>query len=183
MDLLAFELIASPLLLLAATLAVRRWGESVGGSFVGLPLTSGPISLFLALEQGAPFARDATAGSLTATVAQAAAVWVYCLLAARGCVVAIVGACVVGPAGAHRAHRGAGAGRDGRGAGVRVMRGMATGLLEFAVFFYGLSLALHRVSIPLAYGAALVAALGAQAWAFRRLRARVRPAAAAPQPR
>jgi hypothetical protein len=39
------------------------------------------------------------------------------------------------------------------------------------------------MSIPLAYGAACMAALGAQAWAFRRWRERARPAAAAPQPR
>ena len=93
MDLLPFKLIASPLLLLVAKQAARRWGESIGGLFLGLPLTSGPISLFLALEQGAPFARDATAESLTATAAQAAAVWAYRVLAGRGCLLAILGSC------------------------------------------------------------------------------------------
>ena len=50
MDLLALKLTFAPILLAAATLAVRRWGEIVGGLLVGLPLTSGPISVFLALE-------------------------------------------------------------------------------------------------------------------------------------
>lgn len=84
MDLLAFKLVATPLLLLAASLAVRRWGESAGGFIVGLPLTSGPISLFLALERGPAFAQQATAGSLAATAAQAAFGLAYCALAPHG---------------------------------------------------------------------------------------------------
>ncbi len=84
MDLLAFKLLLTPLLLLAASLAVRRWGETVGGFVVGLPLTSGPISLFLALERGPAFAAQATAGSLVATAAQAAFGLVYVRLAPRG---------------------------------------------------------------------------------------------------
>ncbi len=49
MNLLLLKLVLSPLLLLMATLAVRRWGAAVGGLLVGLPLTSGPVSIFLAL--------------------------------------------------------------------------------------------------------------------------------------
>ncbi|WP_374568274.1 hypothetical protein [Ideonella sp.] len=86
-----FKLISAPLLLLAATLAVRRWGESVGGFLVGLPLTSGPISLFLALDHGAPFAQQASSGSLIATGAQAVFCVAYCQLAAFGWPAALVG--------------------------------------------------------------------------------------------
>lgn len=93
MDLLAFKLVASPLLLLAASLAARRWGDSVGGLIVGLPLTSGPISVFLALERGPAFAQQATAGSLIATVAQAAFGLAYCRWAHRGWRAALVGGC------------------------------------------------------------------------------------------
>ena len=71
MDLLVFKLTATPLLIAAATLAARRWGQAVGGWLVGLPLTSGPVILFLALDQGAPFAAAATEGSLQGVVAQA----------------------------------------------------------------------------------------------------------------
>lgn len=71
MDLVAFKLTATPLLIAAATLAARRWGQAVGGWLVGLPLTSGPVILFLALDQGPAFAADATTGSLQGVLAQA----------------------------------------------------------------------------------------------------------------
>ena len=50
------KLIAAPLLLALATLAARRWGTVLGGILIGLPLISGPISVFLAIENGAGFA-------------------------------------------------------------------------------------------------------------------------------
>ena len=59
-------------MVLAASLAARRWGEAVGGWLVGLPLTSGPVAVFLALEQGPAFATDAAAASNAGVVAQAA---------------------------------------------------------------------------------------------------------------
>jgi hypothetical protein len=92
MDLLLFKLVVTPLLLLVASLAARRWGEAVGGLLVGLPLTSGPVSVFLALEHGPAFAAQATAGSLVATVSQAAFCVIYCRLAPRGWGVALAGA-------------------------------------------------------------------------------------------
>lgn len=82
--LLVLKLLLTPTLLLLATLAIRRWGETIGGLVVGLPLTSGPISIFLAVEHGATFARNATAGSLIATAAQAAFGLAYCRIAPRG---------------------------------------------------------------------------------------------------
>jgi hypothetical protein len=71
MSLVLFKLVISPLLLAVASLATRRWGAAVGGFLVGLPLTSGPVSVFLALEGGPTFAVQATAGSLAATAGQA----------------------------------------------------------------------------------------------------------------
>ncbi|MEX5931749.1 hypothetical protein AB6H26_19805 [Providencia hangzhouensis] len=47
MELFVFKVVITPLLLLTASLAARRWGESIGGLIVGLPLTSGPISSLL----------------------------------------------------------------------------------------------------------------------------------------
>ena len=72
MDTLVLKLIVTPLLILAASLASRRWGEIVGGWFVGLPLTSGPVCFFLALDQGAGFAAAATLGSLAGAASEAA---------------------------------------------------------------------------------------------------------------
>ncbi|EDT6888528.1 hypothetical protein AHX85_004633 [Salmonella enterica subsp. enterica] len=84
MTLLFFKLVFTPVLMLLSTLASRKWGDTVGGLLVGLPLTSGPISLFLALEHGKEFAASATTGSLAATIAQASFAVAYCRLARRG---------------------------------------------------------------------------------------------------
>jgi len=69
MDILILKLVLTPLLIASATLAVRRWGFLQGGLFTGLPLTSGPISLFLALERGPRFAGQGSIGMLLGTVA------------------------------------------------------------------------------------------------------------------
>lgn len=93
MDLIFFKLTVTPLLLLAASIAIRRWGEVLGGFLVGLPLTSGPISVFLALEHGPAFAIQATSGSLIATAAQAGFCFSYCRFAICGWPVALAAAC------------------------------------------------------------------------------------------
>ncbi|MFM0032447.1 hypothetical protein PQR70_40230 [Paraburkholderia madseniana] len=247
---LVFKLVVTPLLLLAATVAVRRWGEAIGGLLVGMPLTSGPISVFLALEHGSAFAAQATAGSLVATAAQAAFCVVYCRLATRGWPMALAGAgatfsLVAGllqwsalpqralflvailavthalnliPSEAVRtgrldtprwdlpsrmaliaglvvsvtliapyvgpkasgviasfpfmaiiltvfSHR-----MIGHAAAQQVLRGMVTGLLAFATFFYVLSLALTRLDLPAAYGGAVICALAIQAVSLYRMR-------------
>src|SRR5262245_22676889 len=71
MTVLLFKLFTTPALILIATFASRRFGQATGGWLVGLPLTSGPIALFLAIEQGSRFSQLAAAGSLQGTVAQA----------------------------------------------------------------------------------------------------------------
>jgi hypothetical protein len=68
----ALRLVAAPGLILAASLVGRRWGEAVGGWLVGLPLTSGPVLLLLALEHGRAFAAGSAAGSVGGVIAQAA---------------------------------------------------------------------------------------------------------------
>ena len=67
--LLALKLVLTPVLIGAASLAARRWGPAVGGLIVALPLTSGPVAFFLALDYGAAFAADAVVGSLGGLVA------------------------------------------------------------------------------------------------------------------
>jgi hypothetical protein len=85
----------APALILIATLAGRRWGPAVGGWLAGLPLTSGPVSLILALEQGPEFAARAALGTLFGLVSLASfclaysaatrrAGWPACLVAALG---------------------------------------------------------------------------------------------------
>jgi uncharacterized membrane protein (GlpM family) len=77
----AFKL--TPLLIGGLTIAARRWGHTVGGWLVGLPLTSGPVSVFLALEQGAAFAQAAAVGTIAGVAAVAAFILAYARAAAK----------------------------------------------------------------------------------------------------
>jgi len=72
---LLVKIAATPLLIAAATLVQRRFGPAVGGWLVGFPLTSGPVSLFLAIEQGPSFAAEAA----LATIAGLTPVLGFCL--------------------------------------------------------------------------------------------------------
>lgn len=90
MFLLFMKLVGAPLFLVAATLAARRWGGTVGGLIVALPLISGPISVFLALEDGAEFAVRAGIGSLTGTLALAFFGFVYAVVCPKGRIFAVV---------------------------------------------------------------------------------------------
>ena len=83
METLALKLVLTPALIGVATLVGRRWGQAVGGWLVGLPLTSGPVVLFLALEHGTSFAASATQGSLRGVVAEAGFALAYAWIAQR----------------------------------------------------------------------------------------------------
>jgi hypothetical protein len=72
MDNLTLKLVVTPALIGAATLAGRRWGQPIGGWLVGLPLTTGPVAFFIALDHGEPFAAAAVVGSLAGAVAEVA---------------------------------------------------------------------------------------------------------------
>jgi hypothetical protein len=75
MDILLLKLVLTPLLIGAVTLVSRRWGPAAGGLLAGLPLTSGPISLYLALERGPIFAAQAATGTLLGN----GAIGVFCI--------------------------------------------------------------------------------------------------------
>lgn len=66
---LLLKLTLVPLLLLANSLAGRRWGPAVAGRLTGLPVVAGPILWFLTLEQGAGFGAQAASASLAAVAA------------------------------------------------------------------------------------------------------------------
>jgi len=83
MDTLILKLVLTPALIGAASLAGRRWGPTVSGWLVGLPLTSGPVVFFLALNHGAAFAAAAAVGTLTGTLAECAFCLPYAWLARR----------------------------------------------------------------------------------------------------
>ena len=100
---LALKLALSPTLILIASLAARRWGVLVAGWIAGFPLTSGPVSIFLALEQGPGFAAAAARGTLVGVVAMLGFCLAYARLApAHGTAVSMLGglACLLGAAAA-----------------------------------------------------------------------------------
>lgn len=77
MQLLALKLVLTPFLIGGASLAARRWGPAVAGWLVGLPLTSGPVILFVALEQGTEFAMNVGLAVLSGGFALCAFAFVY----------------------------------------------------------------------------------------------------------
>lgn len=63
------KLLITPALMLAISLAAKRWGTHIGGLLSGLPITSALVMLFLSLEQGAEFASMAVPGALAGLAA------------------------------------------------------------------------------------------------------------------
>jgi hypothetical protein len=68
-----------PLVVWLASLAGRKWGHAATGWISGLPLIAGPISVFLALDQGTQFTADTAAATLQVTGAAA----LHCFVFAR----------------------------------------------------------------------------------------------------
>ncbi len=83
MDTVTLKLLLTPALIGAASLAGRRWGPGVSGWIVGLPLTSGPIAFFLAVNEGVSFARTAAVATLVGAISQALFCLTYGRLAPR----------------------------------------------------------------------------------------------------
>jgi len=77
------KLLLTPLFIFVVTIIGRRWGTLISGWLVGLPLTSAPVTLFLALEQGTTFASRAAQGTMTGTISVAAFCLAYSWLSLR----------------------------------------------------------------------------------------------------
>ncbi len=78
-----YKILAAPMLIFLAALVMRRWGEFAGGLLAGLPSISGVGSLFLALEQGMPFASEAAFHSLYGVTVCCSMTLAYIWLAVR----------------------------------------------------------------------------------------------------
>ena len=81
---LLFKLLVTPLLMGVATLVTRTWGPAVGGIFTALPLTAGPVSAFLYVEQGPLFALDAACASMLGYAALVFFILAFVRMARRG---------------------------------------------------------------------------------------------------
>ncbi len=80
---LVIKLLLTPVLIGMVSLAGRRWGPAISGWFVGLPLTSGPVMLFLALDQGTTFTARAAEGTLLGLISVASFCLIYSWLSLR----------------------------------------------------------------------------------------------------
>lgn len=80
---LVFKLLLTPFLIGIIGLAERRWGAKVSGWLVGLPLTSAPLIVFVALELGTTFAAHMAIGILMGLISQAAFCLTYAWLSFR----------------------------------------------------------------------------------------------------
>ena len=83
MQVLALKLFLTPLLTGAATWAGRKYGHSISGILIGLPLNAGPIALFLALDHGNTFASLSAKGIVFGAVSLACYSTVYAALSRR----------------------------------------------------------------------------------------------------
>ena len=82
--LLGLRLFMTPLLIAAATLVGRKWGPGVSGWLIGFPLTSGPVSIILALQYGPNFAAQTAIGNLGGIISICAFNLIYCTVAGYG---------------------------------------------------------------------------------------------------
>lgn len=88
------RILLAPSLIAGASLAGRRWGNSVSGWIVGLPLTSGPIAVILALQYGPAFAAAAAFGTMAGALTQGAFALAYAYAARRSSwPIAVAAAC------------------------------------------------------------------------------------------
>ena len=83
MAVLWLKVFLAPSLIAAVTLAVRRWGATVAGVLIGLPLISAPVVFVLTLEHGTAFGAQSAVGVLVGLVPLATFYLVYGLLAPR----------------------------------------------------------------------------------------------------
>ena len=72
-----------PPLIAGVTLAVRKWGEGFGGWIGGFPWVAGPISFFIALEHGAPFATSTIPSALLGSIGTTFFALIYAVASSR----------------------------------------------------------------------------------------------------
>jgi hypothetical protein len=94
-ELLAIKLVSIPVFILMVSVVAHRWGPSIGGIVLGLPLTSGPVLFFLALEQGTGFAAASALGTLIGFISLSASCIVFSWVSFRlGWLACLIGCCV-----------------------------------------------------------------------------------------
>jgi len=83
MPLTVVKLLLTPFFIGGMSLIARRWGPAIAGFLVALPLTSGPVVVFVALEHGVDFGREVGLAVLTGGFGLCAYAIVYARASAR----------------------------------------------------------------------------------------------------
>jgi hypothetical protein len=83
MNIFILKLILAPLILGGASLAGRRWGPTISGWLIGLPLTSGPVVFFISLNHDTAFVSSTLNGTLNGGFSLVAFCLAYAWLATR----------------------------------------------------------------------------------------------------
>jgi len=80
---LAAKVIAAAAIVVTASRATERAGPLLGSMIATLPVSAGPVYVFLALDHGAPFVSESARMSVAATAATAAFVGAHAIAAQR----------------------------------------------------------------------------------------------------
>lgn len=83
MNIFLLKLILTPILIGTTTFVSRKWGATVSGWLVGLPLTSGPVVFFIALSHDRAFTLQTILGILSGGFSLVAYVLVYAWVAKK----------------------------------------------------------------------------------------------------
>lgn len=78
---IVYKILTVPVVIMIISFLAKKWGSFIGGIFAGLPIFSGPISLFMALEQGPEFVRLASYNSMLGLLGCVVTALVYAWLA------------------------------------------------------------------------------------------------------
>ena len=76
---LVLKIALAPTLVVLATLVARRWGDTIGGIVIAVPVVAGPILLVFGLEHDADFVHRAARAALLGIVAVGA----FCVVSGR----------------------------------------------------------------------------------------------------
>jgi hypothetical protein len=95
---LLLKLLLAPALVVASSLAGRRWGPPVAGTLVALPIVAGPILLITCLEHGSDFGARAASSALLGLISLAlftlVLAWVSRVLRWQGALVVAWAGCL-----------------------------------------------------------------------------------------
>lgn len=83
MNIFILKLVLTPIIIGATTLVSRKWGASISGWLVGLPLTSGPVVFFIALSHELDFTYQTILGIISGGFSLVAYILVYAWVAKK----------------------------------------------------------------------------------------------------